>query len=47
MIQKNKNVGLWQPSILLATQRLSSSGRVPLHDILKLWIYKNVSVGDE
>lgn len=46
MIQVNKkeNVGLWQPSILLATQRSSSSGHVPLHSFLKMMKYKNVLV---
>jgi hypothetical protein len=46
MIQLNEteNVGLWQPSILLATQRSSSSGHVPLHKRFKIIEYKNVLV---
>lgn len=48
MTRKNKNVGLWRPSILLPTPAPKcmwlSSGRVPLHDVYKSRVYKNVSV---
>jgi hypothetical protein len=44
-----KNVGLWQPSILLPTPAPKcmwlSSGHVPLHDILSNNKYLNFSGG--
>lgn len=47
MTQKNKNVGLWQPSILLPTPAQKcmwfSSGHVPLHNYFKNKEYLNFS----
>lgn len=47
-ISKLKNVGLWQPSILLTAPAPKcmwlSSGHVPLHDIFKGLKYLNFMV---